>query len=396
MRLTFVNPVGGLGGAERVLLTAIRATVRAGHAAHLIACTQGPLLDHARALGATAAVLPMPPAMAATGDAGALATLARTLTLVPAAWGYTKQLKTAVDASRPDLVHSNGLKTHMLLWAAKPRAPIVWHLHDFVGQRKTASKALKWTSGRTRRAIAISQAVATDAQPVLPRTPIDVVMNAIDTDRFTPGESDPNALDRLAGLPPLGTDVIRVGLIATYARWKGQDLFLRAAAKAAHRNPALALRFFIIGGPIYHTAGSQWSEGELKALAEQLGIARRVGFVPFQPDPLAAYRGLDVVVHASTKPEPFGLTIVEAMACGKPVIVSAAGGALEIVQDNVSALTFPPNDESALADRIGRLASDADLRAKIGAAARDRAVSAFGEERFAAQLLASYARAIGN
>src|SRR5207237_1132719 len=160
-------------------------------------------------------------------------------------------LRAAVDQIAPDVVHSNGLKTHLLLWAARSRAPIVWHLHDFVGQRRAASRLLRWTSGRARRAIAISQPLAADARPVLPRTPT-----------------------------------------------------------AAPAPPGLALRFFVVGGPIYHTAGSQWSGEELRTLAAQAGIARRVGFVPFQPDPVAAYRGLDVVVHASTQPEPFGLTIV--------------------------------------------------------------------------------------
>jgi len=395
MRICFVNPVGALGGAERVLLTAIRSVTRLGHQAHLIACTDGPLLDHARAAGATATALPMPGAMAATGEStGALATIGRSFMLLPSTISYTSALRKAVNSATPDIVHSNGLKTHMLLWAAKPRAPIIWHLHDFIGQRRTASRILKWMSGRTRRAIAISNAVAADAQPVLPRTPIDVVMNAIDTDRFSPGESNPNQLDRLAGLEPMGTDVLRIGLIATYARWKGQELFLRAAAKAAHQNPGLSLRFFIVGGPIYHTAGSQWSIDELKKLAENLGVARRVGFGPFQGDPIVAYRTLDIIVHASTKPEPFGLTIVEAMACGKPVIVSNAGGAAEIIENEISALAFTPNDEVSLAQRIAQLAANPSLRTSLGTAARVRALSHFNDTRFGQELIAAYERAL--
>jgi len=59
-------------------------------------------------------------------------------------------------------------------------------------------------------------------------------------------------------------------------------------------------------------------------------IENRVGFVPFQDNPADVYRALDIVVHASTKPEPFGRTIVEAMACGKPVIAAQTGGAAEL------------------------------------------------------------------
>ncbi len=396
MRLLFLNSVGFLGGAERMLLTAISSARTHGHEAHLIACTDGPLIVHARAAGATSAIaLPMPQVMAAAGDsAGLLAGIGRSLIAAPLLWAYIRNLRWAIRDIKPDLIHSNGLKTHMLLWAVNPRPPVVWHLHDFLAPRPMASRLLRQVSGRASRAIAISRAVAADAATIIPKTPIDVVLNAIDTHRFTPADGDPDALDRLANLEPMGREVVRIGLIATYARWKGQDLFLRAAARAAHQNPGLALRFFIIGGAIYHTAGSQWSADELKSLADDLGIARRVGLVPFQSDPLLAYRSLDVIVHASTKPEPFGLTILEAMSCGKAVIATNAGGAPEIFEDGLSAIGFAQGDEAALSAAIAQLAGDANLRATLGRAARIRATTHFNQDRFATELMAAYQAAL--
>src|SRR5262249_52926653 len=156
-----------------------------------------------------------------------------------------------------------------------------------------------------------------------------VVANAIDLNRFQPGPGAGAWLDRLAGLPSAAPGAVRVGLVATYARWKGHDVFLAAA----HRLRQVAwppLRFYVIGGRIDRTAGSQWTPAELQARAGVLPAEGRLGFVPFQNDLAPFYRALDIVVHASTRPEPFGLTIAEAMACGRAVVVTRSGGAAEL------------------------------------------------------------------
>jgi glycosyltransferase involved in cell wall biosynthesis len=184
--------------------------------------------------------------------------------------------------------------------------------------------------------------------------------------------------------------VVRVGLIATYARWKGQDLFIDAAAKLIADHPAAQVRFFIIGGPIYRTSGSQFSLDELRQRVAEKGLARSIGFVPFQKDPAAVYRALDVVVHASTMPEPFGRTIVEAMSCGRAVIVSKAGGAVELFDDEQNALGVTPNDSEALATAMHRLVDNLGLRQRLGQAARAAAIEKFDRARLGADALRVY------
>jgi len=125
-------------------------------------------------------------------------------------------------------------------------------------------------------------------------------------------------------------------------------------------------------------------------MATELGIEKIVGFTGFVDNSAAALRALDIVVHASTQPEPFGLAIAEGMACGKPVVVSAAGGAIEIVTDGVDALTHSPGDASALANRVVKLAQDSALRDRIGVAARASAERQFSRERVVAEMLPIY------
>ena len=212
------------------------------------------------------------------------------------------------------------------------------------------------------------------------------ILNAVDLDRFSP-IGDRADLDRLADLPAAPAGTIRVGLLGTFARWKGHETFLRGVAQLPRELP---VRAYVIGDALYQTDGSQHSGVELRQAAASLGIADRVGFTGFIERSDAALRALDVVVHASTSPEPFGLVIAEAMACGRPVIVSAAGGAAELVSADVDALTHTPGDARELAARIATLAADASLRASIGAAGRATAERVFDRTRLARELIPVY------
>src|SRR5262249_31069956 len=203
---------------------------------------------------------------------------------------------------------------------------LIWHIHDFPGQRPLMRRLLRRAGRRAKLAIANSDAVATDARAVFPHPPVTMLHNMVDTEAFTP-QGEAADLDRLAGVTAAEPGTVRIGLVATYAHWKGHDVLVRAVAQL---NTTWEDRLYPLGGPNYATAGSQFSREELTTLVHSLDLQDRVGFVPFQAATPPVYRALDVVVHASTRPEPFGLSIVEAMACGRAVIVAAGGGAAEL------------------------------------------------------------------
>jgi glycosyltransferase involved in cell wall biosynthesis len=402
VNLLYLNPTGCLGGAERVLLRVMAAVRQAepGARVRLLACADGPLLERARRLGVDAAALPLPAALSGVGDSRLIGAgtsrwglLRQSLAALPAAWDYAGRLHTAIAAARPDLIHSNGIKTHLLARLAAPRGtPVVWHVHDFYGARPLVGRLLRWSRKHAAGAVAISEAVAHDVRAVLPGLPVAVVRNAVDVEEFSPGEGDGAALDRLAGLPPAPPGVVRVGLVAAYARWKGHDVFLEAAARVVAANPGLPVRFYVVGGPIYQTEGSQFSEDELRAEAARLGLTQHVGFAGFQAEVVGILLSLDVAVHASTRPEPFGLAIIEAMACGRAVVAVGAGGAAELFRHEHDALGVPPGDADALAAAIATLACDADRRRTLGANARRSAVARFSTTRLGGEILQTYHR----
>ena len=393
MRVLFLSVSGGLGGAERVLLEAVAALrlLRPDWALRVICLGEGPLAQYVAASGAEVRVLPLPDRFAALGESGRSAP-STVAALAQTAWGvrhYARMLAGDMAAWGPDIVHANGLKAHVLAaWAAPGRAAVVWHLHDYLGPRRVSSALLRRHAHRAATVIANSHAVGADVRRALGgRVRVEVVTNGVDTSRFTP-EGAVCDLDAAARLPRPPRGTLRIGLVATYARWKGHETFLRALAQLGD----LRVRGYVIGGPVYETAGSQYSREELEGLAARLHLGGRVGFVPFVNDVAPVYRALDVVAHASILPEPFGLSVVEAMACGRAVVASDGGGVREIVDPDRTALLHAPGDAADLSARLRQLAADAGLRARLGTAAARAVPALFGRDRFGAELAAAYER----
>ena len=328
MRIVFLNPLGEMGGAERSLLAWMKAVQEAYPSAplHLLVPSDGLFARRARELGIDVGVVPIPEAVGQLGESAlhgrrlvaGLRLAARMAAAGPGAARYILRLRAALRRLKPDLIHSNGIKTHLLVRLAAPsKTPVVWHIHDFIGHRPLMARAVAWASSSCKIAVAVSEAVAADARTLMPKLPIRVIYNVTDVDHFSPGPGDGDRLDAMAGLPQAEAGTVRIVLVATYAHWKGQDVFLEGAAKAVGSANTPPLRFYVVGGPIYKTAGSQFTQAQLRAQAQTLGLGSRVGFIGFQDDPAIIYRAADIVVHASTRPEPFGLTIIEAMACGR-------------------------------------------------------------------------------
>ena len=392
----YVTTSAALGGAETSLLTLLASLrdLEPSWRFTVIAPAAGRLLERCLAAGADAAVLPFPPAIASLGEPGAapVGTAARVraalglLAAAAAVPAYLWRLRRELRRRRPTVVHTNGIKAHVAAALAIPSGVrLVWHLHEYVSPRPATARLLRALAGRASAIVANSDSVVEDASRVLPDRPVRRIYNAVELRTFG---ADGPALDlaALSGLPP-DRGQIRIGLVATLGRWKGHEVFLRAIARLSSSAP---VRAYVIGGSLYQTEGSQRSLAELERIASGLGLAGRVGFTGHVDNVPAALRALDVVVHASTSPEPFGMVIAEAMAAGRAVVAVAAGGSQELFEDGVDALGHRLGDAVDLADRLLRLVQDAGLRASLGAAARASAGRRFPPRRMAEEFRAVY------
>lgn len=395
MKIAFLNPSGELGGAEMALLEILAAlrAARPSWTLSLVTSAPGPLLDRASALGVSSLSLPFPRSLARLGEWGRRDSPGAWMALLSSVAGaalptlsYSRRLRRHLGIIRPDIVHTNGFKMHILGIHCRPAgAHVLWHLHDYLQARPLTTALLRAHVRQCAAIVANSNSVAEQAsRSVRGAVPVHAIHNAVDLDRFTP-EGTCLDLDRLSGMPPLPANAVRIGLLGTFARWKGHDVFFKALSQV---KVPLPVRGYVIGDSIYETQGSQFSMTELRRLATEAGLDGKVAFTGHVADVPAALRTLDIVVHASVEPEPFGLVIAEAMACGRAIIVSRGGGAVEVAQ--AGAVFHDPGDSADLARRITELVVDPAARASLGREGREAAVRLFGRERLVNSLIPVY------
>ena len=136
----------------------------------------------------------------------------------------------------------------------------------------------------------------------------------------------------------------------------------------------------LIVGEALFTAEDRIFREEISKLATDLGVADRIHFVGFCRDIVPLLFRVDLVVHCSTSPEPFGRVIVEAMLAGRPVVAAKGGGPLEIVKDHETGLLVEPSNSHALARAIHELLENPELAATLGESAKRDAEKRFGLE----------------
>ena len=208
---------------------------------------------------------------------------------------------------------------------------------------------------------------------------------------FDPNEFGP--VPRAAARAQLGLDdagpiLLQLGRMVPR---KGVDTVVRALARL-RRDHAIAARLLIVGGDSPSPDPRLTPEiGRLMALAEAEGVADQVTFVGARGRAVLRdyYSAADVFV---TTPwyEPFGITPVEAMACGTPVVGSNVGGIKETVVDGVTGYLVPPADPAALADRLARMLADPALLRTLGRQARRRARDGYTWASIARRVAAVY------
>jgi glycosyltransferase involved in cell wall biosynthesis len=395
MRITCLSVSDQLGGSEVALVRMVAGLERLhpDWQFQVVLPGDGPLRTTLCQTRATCSVVPMPAALSQLGEWAAVQDgwragtqvalgikLCETAAVLPC---YESRLRRVISEFNPHVIHTNGLKAHVLGARLGARqAGLVWHLHEYISRRTLTRWLLQRYAPRCSAIVANSTSVARDvAGSIGPKPDLHVVANPVDLEVFAPTGTRLD-LDRLAGLSEAPPAVTRVGLIATYARWKGHEVFLDAMKQLA--SPS-AIRGYIIGGPIYDTANSQFSRRELQTMIESRALGGCVGLTGFV-EPAPAMRALDIIVHASTEPEPFGLVIAEAMACGRAVVTTGEGGAAELIAHGHDAVVAAAGEAVVLADAIHKLATTPALRAAIGERARETACARFAPATAASQL----------
>lgn len=349
LRVVYLDHTAVPSGAELALLRLLPALDEVD--AHVVLGEDGRLVEQLEGAGISVEVLPLADCVRATPRSRVSRGPLAVPTVLAAA--HAARLARRLWRFQPDLVHTNSLKAALYGGVAGRLAgiPVVWHVHDRVAPDYLGERGARVVRSAARR---LPRAVIANSRSTLASLGVGGVVI-------------PNPVLPVEVATRNGSSPFTVGIVGRIARWKGQHVFIDAFARAFPEGPEQAL---VIGAPLFGEDEQRYEE-ELRALVERLGLRGRVSFTGFVDDVPAWLGRLDVLVHASTLPEPFGQVVVEAMAAGVPVVASRAGGPKEIIEEGSTGLLFPPSDGEALAGILQRLAADPALRANLARRARD-------------------------
>jgi glycosyltransferase involved in cell wall biosynthesis len=274
--------------------------------------------------------------------------------------GYFLALRSMLADVGPDVVHANTLlslpEATVAHWMG---FPTVLQMHELPPPDRKTDLTLRWVAAVADVVVTVSDAVSDLFAPYASSTSTMRVYNGLPDAAFA---------DPVRARP---TDRLVVGTVGGVVMRKGADVFLDAARDVIAERADID--FLHVGPPPWEGESAEFVESirsKLDALPPE-----RVTMAGVQPS-APMLRQMDVFVMASRQ-EPFALASLEAMAAGLPIIATNVGGFPEQIEQMKSGILVPPDEPRAIAQWIMRLADDPEFRARLGAAARERARERF-------------------
>lgn len=376
-KILFINHTSALGGAELNLLDLV---IPYAENSKILLFQDGPFHERLKQTGITVTILGASKSILNIRTSGGL-----NLATIPELWKLATQI--AKEARGYDSIVANSQKAFVIaaLSTLKSNTPVLWYLHDILTARHFSKLnrlvAVFLANRFAKRVLVNSQAtgeafVAVGGKEKL----LDVVYNGFDSqkfDRVTISEAKGVRSQLNIGNAPL------IGLFSRFSYWKGQHILLEAVKEIPQ------VQVLLVGKALF---GEEEYVSLLETLSSEPKLQGRIHWLGFRDDIPTLMKACDIIVHTSTEPEPFGRVIVEGQLAQKPVIASAAGGALEIIDDGINGYLFPPEDAIALRKSIQKLVSDRTLAQTIGQRGYESARTKFSLEN----LRDSFARTISD
>jgi glycosyltransferase involved in cell wall biosynthesis len=356
-RILYLNPTSAIGGAEISLLELLRNLNREVFEPLVALPGLGPLVERVARLEVETVIIPQHKLKAKNP--------------IP----YLKTVFYLINLVRRrhvNLIHSNVEMGNQygVMAARLSGVPIICHTRGLLSERPFRRMFLRYTDVL----IANSRAVAASyANCVAKSQKVVVIHNGVDLDEFSPIRARSGVFRRKLGLPD---NAFVIGHIARICPEKGQHTLIDAMTQITENHSEVYA--LIVGDTVIDDSAVFLTSLRQRVL--QYELAEKVIFVSFVDNMIDLYADLDLVVLPSLC-EPFGRTLIEAMAMGKPVVATRAGGAVEVVEHGVTGLLVPPKNHIQLAEAILKVTEDRDAAREFGMNGRTRVERLFSIEQ---------------
>jgi glycosyltransferase involved in cell wall biosynthesis len=259
-----------------------------------------------------------------------------------------------------------------LLFARYLSVPLIWHVHEIFEDSSFVRKVFEKALSGSDLIVAASQSVKLQLRSEDLRARTRVAY----TGASVPAETK--------CVKPLARRVPRIVCVGRLNQWKGQEVLIRSTRVL--RDEGVPIETYLVG-EVFRSE-HQFRSG-LEKLASELDVDDCVHFLGQREDAIEQIAQSDVVVVPSTRPEPFGMVVVEAMALGRPLIATNAGGPAEMITDESDGLLVEPGSSSALAEALQRMIGDPEWARELGCRA-PVAAARFTPEAMALKVFDAY------
>ena len=297
-------------------------------------------------------------------------------------FGLLFRLRRLIQAQGVDVIHSHNYSAWLYACLAARGIGNVIHVHtehsevDLFQRRYFAER---WLSRFTSYVVAVSRHVH-DVMihdiGISPRR-VRLIYNGVNTTRFAPNANARDASRRGLGLSP---NQVVIGVVARLAVIKNHEALLRAYASLSQEPGNRACLIIVGDGP---------ERAALEQVAYGLGVTSGVTFLGERHDVPELLNAFDIYALTSFN-EGMSLTLLEAMSAGLPVVATAVGGNVEIVEEGVTGYLVPSGDVGSLSERLRYLVASPDVRTLMGQAARARVLRLFDQQGMMRDYLALY------
>jgi glycosyltransferase involved in cell wall biosynthesis len=383
MKLLFIHSGADLYGASRSVLRLTRRLIKDGFLVTILLPFDGPLAPALKEVGADVIIEP------------SLTTVTRTQfqhrNFIEMVIGNLRSffiLYRRIRQTSPSLVHTMTAVIPGGGLAAKlSGVPHIWHVRESFAEFPGMWRIYRWYM------VLLSKFIITVSTPIASQFPAGMRKVKVIHNGFPREEFDGITTERIKAFRHsfhLNDEGILVGVVGRIKyRRKAQEDFVEAAALLREQFPHT--RYLCIGSPY---PGNEQHLEQLLGLIQVRGLENDVICTGDVADIKAAISALDVLVLPSAQPEPFGGVVIEAMALGKPVVATSIGGSIEQVVDGSTGFLVPPANPMELAGAIRKLLADSSLRARMGAAGRQRFLDLFEFDMFYRNILNVYSQSV--
>ena len=369
-KILYLHAGAEMYGADKVLLELIKGLDRQEFEAHVILPNDGVLVSALEAIGAKVSVLDYPILRRKYFNPKGIFEYFRSYNR------FSKKIAKYAQDNGISLLHNNTTAVLEGIYVKrKLKLPLIWHVHEIIVKPKAISDFINLLMGRyADKIVTVSNAVANHVKQsrFVKEDQVRVIYNGVDNAVYYPMQA--GAVREKFGIQQ---DSLVIGMIGRVNAWKGQEDFLEAVTPILKANPQAVA--FLAGSAF---EGEEWRVEELEAKIAASSVASQIKRIDYYNQTTELYNMFDIFVLPSTNPDPLPTVVLEAMACGKPVVGYRHGGVCEMVKEGENGLLATPNQPAELSKVIQELVENPEKRNQFGQASVERQRELFSLESY--------------